>query len=660
MKQIYILVFYFYLFAYICTLLLEKDMQQYNQGELLRNVNFPEDIKKLSKNQLSKLCNEVREYIIEVLAENPGHLGSSLGTVELTVALHYVYDVPKDSLVWDVGHQAYSHKVLTGRKDEFPTIRKFNGLSGFPKISESKYDCFGTGHSSTSISAILGMAMADKLKGNTKNHHIAVIGDGSMTGGMAFEALNHAGTTDVDMLVILNDNGISIDKKVGALGEYFTLITTSPTYNRIKNKLWNMLGGNTNSYRKPKSIVRRFLFVVKSMFSGKSNFFEALKIRYFGPINGNDVLSLVKTLEDIKKIKGPKLLHIITKKGKGLKEAEDNPITYHAPGVFNPKTGEREQCDVGEDCATKFQDVFGETLVELGKMNNKIVGITPAMLSGCSMNMFMNVFPDRCFDVGIAEQHAVTFAAGMATNGLIPFCNIYSSFIQRAFDQIIHDVALQNLPVIFCLDRAGLVGEDGATHHGVFDLSYLRSIPNLTIFAPLNEIELRNIMYTAQKGLSSPLVIRYPRGKGFLKNWRNDFETIEIGKGEKIRGGDKIAILALGAIGVNAIIAANELKEEGIEVAIYNMRFLKPLDAALVEEAFSMYHNIITIEDGVEIGGFGSAISEYAIDKGYKNNIIRMGIKDKFIEHGSVKELQKLSEIDSQSLIQKVKEIIFP
>lgn len=634
-------------------------MQEYNQGELLKTINYPEDIKKLSKDKLPQLCNEIRAYIIDILAKNPGHLGSSLGTVELTVALHYVYDVPIDSLIWDVGHQAYSHKLITGRKDEFHTLRKLNGLSGFPKIKESKYDCFGTGHSSTSISAILGMAMADKLDGKEKNHHIAVIGDGSMTGGMVFEALNHAGTTDVDMLIILNDNGISIDKKVGALGEYFTLITTSSTYNRVKNKVWNMMGGNSSSYSKPKNFVNRVLFATKSVFSGKSNFFEALRIRYFGPIKGNDVMGLVKTLEDLKKIKGPKILHIITKKGKGLKEAELDPISYHAPGVFNPRTGQREECDTGgEDCLTKFQDVFGETLVELGRTNEKIVGITPAMLSGSSMNKFMDAFPNRCFDVGIAEPHAVCFSAGLAAKGMVPFCNVYSSFLQRAYDQIIHDIALQNLPVILCLDRAGLVGEDGATHHGVFDLSYLRPIPNLIIFAPLNETELRNIMYTAQKGLSCPIIIRYPRGKGYLKNWKNEFETIEIGKGEKIRQGKDIAILSLGAIGINAIIAANELSKQSIEVSIYNMRFLKPLDTELLEEVFSNYDNIITLEDGAEKGGFGSAISEYANDCGYKNNIYRIGIKDEFIEHGSIEELQKLCKIDSHSLVLKVKDIL--
>jgi 1-deoxy-D-xylulose-5-phosphate synthase len=639
-------------------LLGEKDMNDYNQGELLKNINFPEDLKKLSKDKLPQLCDEVREYIIEVLAKNPGHLGSSLGTVELTVALHYVFDVPNDSLIWDVGHQAYSHKVLTGRKDDFQTIRKLNGISGFPKTSESKYDCFGTGHSSTSISAALGMAIADKLKGTKNNEHIAVIGDGSMTGGMAFEALNHAGDTDANLLIILNDNGISIDKKVGAMSEYFTAITTSATYNRIKNKIWNMLGGNTPSYSKHKTLVSRLTFALKSMFSGKSNFFEALRIRYFGPIMGDNVLSLIKTFEDLKKINGPKILHIITKKGKGMKEAEENPTTYHAPGYFNPKTGEIEKGNLKESTPTKFQDVFGETLVELAKVNDKIVGITPAMLSGCSMNKLMEVFPERTFDVGIAEQHAVTLSAAMAAKGLIPFCNIYSSFMQRAYDQVIHDVALQNLPVIICLDRAGLVGEDGATHHGMFDLSFLRLVPNLTIFAPLNEIELRNILYTAQKNIHSPLVIRYPRGRGYLNEWRKDFEEIEIGKGEKIRDGKDIAILSLGTIGNNALIAAKELSEEGIEVSIYNMRFLKPMDTSLLEEVLNGFKNIITIEDGVEIGGFGSAVAEYAIDKKYKNNIYRIGLKDNFVEHGSIQELQKLCRLDPHSLVLKVKEII--
>ena len=632
-------------------------MQNYNQGNILKNINSPEDIKKVSKQDLPKLCKEIREYIINVLSENPGHLASSLGTVELAVALHYVYNVPLDSLVWDVGHQAYAHKVITGRKDSFSTIRKFKGISGFPKLSESKYDCFGTGHSSTSISAALGMAIADKLKDGKKNHHIAVIGDGSMTGGMVFEALNHAGATDYNILVVLNDNGISIDKNVGALHEYLTRITTSATYNRIKNKIWNVLGGNSSTYRKPKSAFRKSLFMLKTLFSGKSNFFEALKIRYFGPLNGNDLPTLLKTLEDLKKIEGPKILHIITKKGKGLSSAENNPTTYHAPGTFNPLTGEIPlSCnDIGP---AKFQDVFGETLVELADENSRIVGVTPAMLSGCSMNKLYKAYPERTFDVGIAEPHAVTLSAGLAANGLIPFCNIYSSFMQRAFDQVIHDIALQKLPVILCLDRAGIVGEDGATHHGVFDLSYFRMIPNMQIFAPLNEIELRNIMYTAQKRNDSPIMIRYPRGKGVISDWKKPFEELEIGKGEVVSQGDEVLILSLGTIGNNVIKARGELSKQGIGVGHFNMRFLKPMDYSLLDSGFEKYRNIITIEDGIKIGGFGSSVLEYAAERGYKNNIHVMGIDDIFVEHGNIAELHKFCKIDSQSIVDKVLEIL--
>lgn len=632
-------------------------MQNYNQGNILKNINNPEDIKKVSKQDLPKLCKEIREYIINVLSENPGHLASSLGTVELAVALHYVYNVPLDSLVWDVGHQAYAHKVITGRKDSFSTIRKFKGISGFPKLSESKYDCFGTGHSSTSISAVLGMAIADKLKDGKKNHHIAVIGDGSMTGGMVFEALNHAGATDYNILVVLNDNGISIDKNVGALHEYLTRITTSATYNRIKNKIWNVLGGNSSTYRKPKSAFRKSLFMLKTLFSGKSNFFEALKIRYFGPLNGNDLPTLLKTLEDLKKIEGPKILHIITKKGKGLSSAENNPTTYHAPGTFNPLTGEIPlSCnDIGP---AKFQDVFGETLVELADENSRIVGVTPAMLSGCSMNKLYKAYPERTFDVGIAEPHAVTLSSGLAANGLIPFCNIYSSFMQRAFDQVIHDIALQKLPVILCLDRAGIVGEDGATHHGVFDLSYFRMIPNMQIFAPLNEIELRNIMYTAQKRNDSPIMIRYPRGKGVIPDWKKPFEELEIGKGEVVSHGEDILILSIGTIGNNVIKAREELSKQGIGVGHFNMRFLKPMDYSLLDSGFEKYRNIITIEDGIKIGGFGSSVLEYAAERGYKNNIHVMGIDDIFVEHGNIAELHKFCKIDSQSIVDKVLEIL--
>lgn len=627
------------------------DMQHMDKGELLRNINCPNDIKALSVEELTLLCNELREYIIGVLSENPGHLASSLGTVELTVALHYIYDVPMDSLVWDVGHQAYSHKVLTGRRDAFENIRKFNGLSGFPRMKESEYDSFGTGHSSTSISAALAMAVADKINGKS-NHHIAVIGDGSMTGGMAFEALNHAGSTDADLLVVLNDNGISIDKQVGALSQYLTKITTSATYNRLKNKIWNLMGGNSGAYSKRTTLFKKIAFATKSLFSGKSNFFEALNIRYFGPIDGNDIKSLVDTLSDLKKIKGPKLLHIITKKGKGLNAAENNPTKYHAPGVFDPQTGELPKKVKTENAILKFQDVFGETLVELAKKYDNVVGITPAMLSGCSMTKLQEVFPNRTFDVGIAEQHAVCFAAGMAVRNTIPFCNVYSSFMQRAYDQIVHDIALQQLPVILCLDRSGLVGEDGATHHGAFDLAYLRCVPNLTIAVPSDEHDLRNMMFTAviqQK----PFVIRYPRGNGYLSDWRNPMTEIPIGKGVRVKSGKDIAILSLGTMIHNAKKAIERLSEKGLDVALYDFKFLKPLDKELANEALSSYKYILTVEDGCIDGGFGSAIAEYACENGFSNSLKRIGIPDNFVEHGSVPQLQKLCRMDSESIAEE-------
>lgn len=631
-------------------------MQNINQGELLRKINTPEDMKSFSIEELTQLCNELREYIIEVLSENPGHLASSLGTVELTVALHHIYNVPEDCLVWDVGHQAYSHKVLTGRRDAFENIRKFNGLSGFPRMNESKYDSFGTGHSSTSISAALAMAVADKLN-NNPNHHIAVIGDGSMTGGMAFEALNHAGSTDADLLVILNDNGISIDKQVGALSQYLTKITTSATYNRLKNKIWNLMGGNTGAYSKRTTLFKKIAFATKSLFSGKSNFFEALNIRYFGPIDGNDIKSLVDTLSDLKKIKGPKLLHIITKKGKGLNAAENNPTKYHAPGIFDPQTGETPKKDKVDNPILKFQDVFGETLVELAKKHENIVGITPAMLSGCSMTKLQEVFPERTFDVGIAEQHAVCFAAGLATRNMIPFCNVYSSFMQRAYDQIIHDIALQQLPVILCLDRSGLVGEDGATHHGAFDLAYLRCVPNLTIGVPADEHDLRNVMFTAVKQ-KTPFVIRYPRGNGYLSDWRNPMTEIAIGKGVRVKSGKDIAILSLGTMIHNAKKAIERLSENGLDVALYDFKFLKPLDKDLANEALSGYKYILTVEDGCKDGGFGSAIAEYACENGFSNSIKRIGIPDNFVEHGSVSQLQKLCGMDAESIAEEAIKMI--
>ena len=622
----------------------------YKQGNILKRINSPSDLKSLSKEELSILAKQVREYILEVLSENPGHLASSLGAVELTIALHKVFNAPEDPIVWDVGHQAYVHKVLTGRKDEFVNIRKFGGLSGFPKRSESKYDSFGVGHASTSISAALAMAIADKLQ-EKDNHHIAVIGDGSMTGGMAFEALNHAGSTDANLLVILNDNGISIDKRVGAMSQYLTMITSSATYNRVKNKVWNLMGGNTSN-NKPKSFFKKVSFSVKSMFSGKSNFFEALNIRYFGPVDGHDLNSLIKTLEDLKNIKGPKLLHIITKKGKGLPIAESNPTTYHAPGIFNPLTGEIPEKKTSDEIL-KFQDVFGETLVELAKENKKIVGITPAMLSGCSMNKLQEVFPERTFDVGIAEEHAVTLSAGFACQGLIPVCNIYSSFMQRAYDQLIHDIALQGLGVVICLDRAGLVGEDGATHHGAFDLAYLNCVPNIIVAAPSDENDLRNMLYTAVNQ-KSPFVIRYPRGKGYLKDWHNDMKNIEIGKGVKVKDGKEVAILCIGNTIHIAKQVAKELAEKNLDIALFDFKFLKPLDKELAKQALESYDYIITMEDGTINGGFGSSIIEFAVSNNLHKTIERIGIPDEFIEQGSVKELQKLCRIDCESVKERI------
>ena len=622
----------------------------YKQGDILKKIDSPNDLKSLSNNELLSLAKEVREYILDVLSENPGHLASSLGAVELTIALHKVFNTPQDNVVWDVGHQAYIHKVLTGRRNEFVNIRKFEGLSGFPKRSESKYDSFGVGHASTSISAALAMAIADKLQ-KKDNHHIAVIGDGSMTGGMAFEALNHAGSTDANLLVILNDNGISIDKRVGAMSQYLTMITSSATYNRLKNRIWNLMGGNT-SRNKPKNFFKKMSFSLKSLFSGKSNFFEALNIRYFGPVDGHDLIALTKTLEDLKNIKGPKLLHIITKKGKGLPVAESNPTTYHAPGVFNPLTGEIPESKSSDEIL-KFQDVFGKTLVELAKENEKIVGITPAMLSGCSMNMLQKAFPERTFDVGIAEEHAVTLSAGFACQGMIPVCNIYSSFMQRAYDQFIHDIALQGLHVVLCLDRAGLVGEDGATHHGAFDLAYLNCVPNIIVAAPSDENDLRNMMFTAVNQ-NKPFVIRYPRGKGYLKDWHNDMKNIEIGKGVKVKDGKDVAILCIGNTIHTAKQVAKELAEKNLDIALFDFKFLKPLDKELAKQALESYDYIITMEDGTINGGFGSSIIEFAVSNNFHKKIERIGIPDEFIEQGSVKELQRLCKMDCES----VKEVV--
>lgn len=567
---------------------------------LLNHINNPEDLRTLNQNQLPQVAKELRDFIIDIVATKEGHLGASLGVAELTIALHYVFNTPKDVLIWDVGHQAYGHKILTGRRKVFHTNRQLGGISGFPKIKESNYDAFGTGHSSTSISAALGMAIASKLKGDFKKHHIAIIGDASIASGMAFEGLNHAGVTDANLLIILNDNTMGIDPSVGALKNYFT---------------------NVKAGKKVR----------------KNNIIEALNFNYSGPIDGHNIVAIITELERLKSIQGPKFLHIITTKGKGLKKAEQDQITYHSPGKFNKITGEITP-HISKIQPPKFQDVFGETIVELAKYNTKIVGITPAMPTGSSLKFMIEKFPERAFDVGIAEQHAITLAAGMATQGLIPYCTIYSTFLQRAYDQIIHDVALQNLPVIFCIDRAGIVGEDGATHHGIFDIAYLRCIPNIVIFAPLNEIELRNIMYTAQLGVDFPLAIRYPRGRGTIIDWKQPMHRIEIGKGKCISEGNDIAILSVGTIGNTIIEVQKELPLN--KIAHYNMRFIKPLDSILLHKIFQKFNTIITIEDGTITGGFGSAILEFSQQHNYINKTIKqLGIPDNFIEHGKIDEL---------------------
>jgi 1-deoxy-D-xylulose-5-phosphate synthase len=575
------------------------------QKKLIDHINHPKDLRALRVEELPMLAQELRNFIIKIVASKEGHLGASLGVVELTIALHYVFQTPDDQLIWDVGHQAYGHKILTGRKAEFHTNRQYGGLSGFPKRSESPFDTFGTGHASTSISSALGMAIASQLKGLQK-HHIAIIGDASIAGGMAFEGLNHAGVTNANLLVILNDNAIGIDPSVGALKQYLT----------------NVKKGQQK----------------------EDNIFEALNFEYSGPIDGHDLNALVQELERLKKVEGPKFLHVITTKGKGLKQAEDNQVVYHAPGKFNAKTGDLIPSDKTH-LPPKFQDVFGKTLVELATENKNIVGITPAMPTGSSLKFMMEAFPKRAFDVGIAEQHAVTLAAGMATQGLVPFCAIYSTFLQRAYDQVIHDVALQNLPVIFCLDRAGLVGQDGATHHGIFDIAYLRCIPNLIIVAPRNEIELRNIMYTAQQGLEHPIAIRYPRGRGKILDWKQEFKSISIGTGVQLQEGQKIAVLSVGAIANNVQNAI-----ENLEIAHFDMRFIKPLDKRLLKDIFKNYSTIVTVENGTIRGGFGSAVLEFAAQHNFKNTIYIKGIPDEFIEHGTTKELQKQLGLDDDAL----------
>ena len=621
----------------------------------LERINSPQDLKKIPVAELPAVCDELRDFVIDIVSSNPGHLGASLGVVEMTVALHYVFDTPHDNLVWDVGHQAYPHKILTGRRDIFHTNRKWGGISGFPKISESEYDRFGTGHSSTSISAALGMAIGASMQGK-KKHTIAVIGDGALTGGMAYEAINHAGASNADLLVILNDNGIAIDKSVGALTKHLVNITISKGYNKFKDAVWKLMGGNTKYGENSRNLVRQLSEAVKGSLFEQSNLFEAYNFRYFGPADGHDVIHLVKLFTDIKRIPGPKLLHLITKKGKGLSKAEKEPTTYHAPGKFDKKTGEIIPTDK-EKLPPKYQDVFGHTLLELAKQNPDIVGITPAMLSGSSLKIMQKEMPERVFDVGIAEQHAVTFSAGLALEGMIPFCNIYSTFMQRAYDQLIHDVALQKLPVIFCLDRAGLVGEDGATHHGTFDLAYLRPVPNLIIAAPMNETELRNLMYTAQSEKHLPFVIRYPRGRGTTTEWKTPFEKIETGKGRRIQTGDDLAVLSIGHIGNAAQSAIRQLPEE-YSIAHYDMRFLKPVDEELLKEVFQKFDKIITLENGSITGGLGDTVLDFANHLNYKGKIIKLGIPDKFIEHGSVEELQKACGIDPDSIAGTIKTLL--
>ncbi len=631
-------------------------------GKLLSRIESPEDLKKLDQAQLVKLCEELRQFIVDNVSVYGGHFGASLGVIELTVALHYVFNAPNDQLVWDVGHQAYGHKILTGRRDTFHTNRLYGGISGFPKRSESEYDTFGVGHSSTSVSAALGMAVASKYKGDSSRQHIAVIGDGALTGGIAFEGLNHAGVSDSNILIILNDNCMSIDPNVGALKDYLTDITTSQTYNKFKDEVWNLLGKLSNFGKNAQEIVSKIENGIKSTVLSQSNFFESLNLRYFGPVDGHDVDHLVAVLNDLKHIKGPKILHCVTVKGKGFGPAESgNKTTWHAPGTFDKITGEIFKKTHDKPQAPKYQDVFGHTLVELAKDNDKIMGITPAMPSGSSMNIMMEAMPDRAFDVGIAEQHAVTFSAGLATQGLIPFCNIYSSFMQRAYDQVVHDVCIQNLPVNFCLDRAGFAGADGPTHHGAYDLAYFRCLPNMIVSAPMNEGELRNLMYTAslpRKG--NAFSIRYPRGQGVMPNWRTPFEEIEIGTGRKIKEGEELAILTIGHVGNYAIEVSELLHERGIEIGHYDMRFVKPLDESMLHEVFKKYTKIITLEDGSIQGGFGSAVLEFMSDHNYHSTLRRLGIPDRVVEHGEQIDLHRECGFDPQGIMKTAIEMLEP
>ena len=631
-------------------------MEHNTSYKFLNEIDSPEDLRKLPVEDLPEVCRELREMIIDELSRNPGHFGSSLGVIELTVALHYTFSTPYDRIVWDVGHQAYAHKILTGRRDRFSTNRKLNGLAPFPTPSESEYDTFTCGHASNSISAALGMAVAAKLKNETNRHIVAVIGDGSMSGGLAFEGLNNASATPNNLLIILNDNNMAIDRSVGGMKQYLLNLHTSEGYNRFRNVMSRQMskwGFLTDERRKA---IIRFNNSVKSLLMQQQNIFEGMNIRYFGPIDGHDTVSMIKVLNEIKDMSGPKLLHIHTVKGKGYKPAEECATEWHAPGKFDKATGERiKPC--AEGMPPLLQEVFGNTLLELAQSNKKIVGVTPAMPSGCSMNIMMKEMPDRVFDVGIAEGHAVTFSAGMAKDGLIPFCNIYSTFMQRAYDNVIHDVAIQKLNVVMCLDRAGLVGEDGATHHGIFDISYMRIIPGLTIAAPMDEHELRKLMYTAQQPDMGPFVIRYPRGRGMLTDWKCEFEAIPVGKGRLLKEGKDMAVITLGPIGYKAQKAIERMESEtNLSIAHYDLRFVKPLDREMLDSIGKNFRKIITIEDGVLSGGAGSAVMEFMSDNGYNVDIKRLGIKNRFVQHGAVNELYRICGLDEESIYQFIKD----
>ena len=627
------------------------------EDNLLFKITTPEDLRKLDPADLMQVSSELRQYIIDEVCNNPGHFGASLGVVELTVALHYVFNTPYDKIIWDVGHQAYGHKILTGRREVFSTNRKYKGISGFPKMAESEYDAFGTGHSSTSISAALGMATAARKKGENR-HVVAVIGDGAMTAGQAFEGLNNAGIGNSDILVILNDNNIAIDPNVGALKEYLLDITTSKSYNKFKDRVWKILGIFGKLGPNARTLASQLEAGFKSTILDRSNLFEGMNFRYFGPIDGHDVLHLTKVLEDLKRIPGPKILHCITVKGKGFKQAEENQTTFHAPGKFDKETGEIIDTSNGNKVLT-YQEVFGKTILELARRNDKIYGITPAMPTGCSLSIMMKEMPERVYDVGIAEQHAVTFSAGLATLGLIPYCNIYSTFIQRAYDQIIHDVALQNLHVVFCIDRGGLVGADGATHHGFFDMAFMRAIPNMVVSAPMDEIDLRNLLYTAQlEKNKSPFSIRYPRGRGSFTDWKKPFQEIEIGKARQISEGDQMAILSIGHPGKDVKSVVKKLAKDNISIAHYDMRFVSPLDKTVLHSVFKKFRYIITVEDGILKGGFGSAVIEFMSDNGYNSEVRRLGIPDYFVEHGTQEELYRECGYDEEGIELAIREIL--